>query len=77
MVAENVSYTLILKDDVQLKPERAFLLTDKRNYKSFDFLNLTLKNLFTILILQLLIFLLLNSLFVRDSGNYENVDISP
>jgi hypothetical protein len=78
MVAENVSYTLILKDDVQLKPERAFLLTDKRNYESFDFLNLTLKNLFTILILQLLIFLLLNSsLFVRDSGNYENVDISP
>ncbi|KDN12387.1 MULTISPECIES: glycosyltransferase family 25 protein [Snodgrassella] len=46
MVAENISYALILEDDVQLKPELASLLADSRNYESFDFLNLTLKRPF-------------------------------
>lgn len=77
-MAENIPYVLILKDDVQLKPERAALLADKRNNESFDFLNLNLKKFFTILIPQLLIFLLRNSsLFVRDSGNYKNVGLGP
>lgn len=43
MVAEIIPYALILKGDVEFTPEQASLLADKRNYKSFDFLNLTLK----------------------------------
>lgn len=46
IVAENIPYALILEDDVQLKPELASLLADKKNYESFDFLNLTLKKPF-------------------------------
>ncbi|WP_239326534.1 glycosyltransferase family 25 protein [Snodgrassella gandavensis] len=46
IVAENIPYALILEDDVQLKPELVSLLADKRNYESFDFLNLTLKRPF-------------------------------